>query len=145
MVDKPYRSVLSLVMWGQLVTHPDLSYLVSLLARFQANLGIEHWKALVHVIGYIKIMASLIHEIQISLLLCSSMQTTEDVRILIDLHPDMFSLWLGELSPGVANNRPPLHCLLLKQSTWRCQDVLSKCHGCIAGQMRSRLSILFLE
>ena len=41
-------------MWGQLTTCPDLSFLVSLLAHFQANSRIEHWKALMHVIGYIK-------------------------------------------------------------------------------------------
>ena len=54
MDDKPYRSVLGSVMWGQLATRPDLSFSVSLLARFQANPGIEHWRALLHVIGYIK-------------------------------------------------------------------------------------------
>ena len=54
MADKPYRSVLGSVMWGQLATRPDLSFSVSLLARFQDNPGIEHWKALMHVIGYIK-------------------------------------------------------------------------------------------
>jgi hypothetical protein len=37
MDDKPYRSVLGSVMWGQLATRPDLSFSVSLLARFQAN------------------------------------------------------------------------------------------------------------
>ena len=41
-------------MWGQLATCPDLSFPVSLLAHFQANPGIEHWNALVHVMGYIK-------------------------------------------------------------------------------------------
>ena len=54
MADKPYRPVLRSVMWGQLATHPDLSFAVSLLSRFQANPGIEHWKGLLHVIGYIK-------------------------------------------------------------------------------------------
>ena len=54
MDDKPYRSILSSVMWGQLATRPDLSFSVSLLARFQANPGIEHWKTLMHVIGYIR-------------------------------------------------------------------------------------------
>ena len=52
--DKPYCSILGSVMWGQLATRPDLSFSVSLLARFQANPGIEHWRALIHVIGYIK-------------------------------------------------------------------------------------------
>ncbi len=54
MVDKPYRLVLGSIMWGQLATHPDLSFAVSLLSRFQANPGIEHWKNLLHVVGYIK-------------------------------------------------------------------------------------------
>ena len=54
MGDKPYRPVLGSVMWGQLATRPDLSFAVSLLSRFQADPGIEHWKALLHVVGYIK-------------------------------------------------------------------------------------------
>ena len=54
MDNKPYRSILGSVMWGQLATRPDLSFSVSLLARFQANPGIDHWNALIHVIGYIK-------------------------------------------------------------------------------------------
>ena len=54
MNDKPYRAVLGSVMWGQLATRPDLSFSVSLLARFQANPGVNHWNALLHVIGYIK-------------------------------------------------------------------------------------------
>jgi hypothetical protein len=54
MKDKPYRSVLGSIMWGQLATRPDLSFSVSLLARFQAEPGVEHWSALLHVVGYIK-------------------------------------------------------------------------------------------
>jgi hypothetical protein len=54
MDDKPYRAILGSLMWGQLATRPDLSFSVSLLARFQANPGIEHWKALLHVMGYVK-------------------------------------------------------------------------------------------
>ena len=54
MNNKPYRPILGSVMWGQLATRPDLSFSVSLLARFQANPGIEHWNALMHVIGYIR-------------------------------------------------------------------------------------------
>ena len=41
-------------MWGQLATCPDLSFAVSLLSRFQGNPSIEHWKALMHVVGYVK-------------------------------------------------------------------------------------------
>jgi hypothetical protein len=54
MSDKPYRPILGTVMWGQLATRPDLSFSVSLLARYQSNPGKEHWNALMHVIGYIK-------------------------------------------------------------------------------------------
>jgi hypothetical protein len=54
MVGKPYRELLGSVMWGQLATRPDLSYAVSVLSRFQTNAGIEHWRALLHVLGYIR-------------------------------------------------------------------------------------------
>ena len=54
MDDKPYRPILGSIMWGQLATRPDLSFAVSLLARFQTNPGLDHWNALMHVIGYIK-------------------------------------------------------------------------------------------
>ena len=54
MADKPYRPILGCVMWGQLATRPDLSFAVSLLSRFQADPGIEHWKGLLHVLGYVK-------------------------------------------------------------------------------------------
>jgi hypothetical protein len=54
MKDKPYRAILGSVMWGQLATRPDLSFSVSLLARFQSNPGKDHWNGLMHVIGYIK-------------------------------------------------------------------------------------------
>ena len=54
MIDKPFRPVLGSVMWGQLATQPDLSFVVSLLSRFQADPGIEYWKCLLHVLRYIK-------------------------------------------------------------------------------------------
>ena len=54
MKDKPYCSILGSIMWGQLATCPDLSFSILLLARFQADPGIEHWNVLLHVIGYIK-------------------------------------------------------------------------------------------
>jgi hypothetical protein len=54
MADKPYRPILGCVMWGHLATRPDLSFAVSLLSRFQANPGIDHWNALMHVVGYVR-------------------------------------------------------------------------------------------
>ncbi len=41
-------------MWGQLANRPDLCFPVSLLACFQSNPGLAHWKALLHVLGYVK-------------------------------------------------------------------------------------------
>lgn len=41
-------------MWAQVATHPDLSFAVGLLARFQSNPGPSHWKAMTHVLGYVK-------------------------------------------------------------------------------------------
>ncbi len=49
-----YQRLLERVMWGQLATCPDLCYPVSVLARFQTNPGMAHWKALLHILGYIK-------------------------------------------------------------------------------------------
>jgi hypothetical protein len=54
MANKLYRPILGSVMWGQLATQPDLSFAVALLSRFQANPGLAHWNALMHVVGYIK-------------------------------------------------------------------------------------------
>ena len=54
MNNKPYCPILRSAMWGQLATCPDLSFAISLLAHFQANPGMDHWNALMHVIGYIK-------------------------------------------------------------------------------------------
>ena len=54
MKDKPYRSLLRSVMWGQLATRPNLSFSVLLLARFQTDPVLSHWSTLLHVIGYIK-------------------------------------------------------------------------------------------
>lgn len=54
MADKPYRPLLGSIMWGQACTRPDLSFAVNFLARFQNNPGVPHWRALTHVVRYIK-------------------------------------------------------------------------------------------
>jgi len=53
MTDKPYCSALGGLMWAQVVTHPDLSYVINTLAHFQTNPGPGHWKALMHTYAYI--------------------------------------------------------------------------------------------
>lgn len=54
MCDKPYRQLLGTLMWAQAATQLDLSFAVTLLARFQLNPGPAHWKALLHVLAYVK-------------------------------------------------------------------------------------------
>ena len=54
MRDKPYRQLLGALMWAQAATRPDLSFAITLLAHFQSNPGPAHWKALLHVLAYIK-------------------------------------------------------------------------------------------
>lgn len=54
MSNKPYRQLLGALMWAQAATRPDLSFAVNLLARFQSNPGPAHWKAILHVLAYVK-------------------------------------------------------------------------------------------
>lgn len=54
MNDKPYREALGSCMWAQVATRPDIAYALSVLARFQANPGPAHWKAMLHLLAYLK-------------------------------------------------------------------------------------------
>jgi hypothetical protein len=54
MKDKPYREALGSCMWAQVATRPDITYALSVLARFQANPGPAHWKAMLHLLAYLK-------------------------------------------------------------------------------------------
>lgn len=54
MTDKPYHEVLGCIMWAQVATWPDLSYMANLLSRHQMNPGPTHWKVALHVLSYIK-------------------------------------------------------------------------------------------
>lgn len=54
MKDKPYREALGSCMWAQVATRPDISFALSVLSRFQANPGPAHWKAMLHLLAYLK-------------------------------------------------------------------------------------------
>jgi hypothetical protein len=41
-------------MYAQVHTHPDLSFVIRLLGRFQSNLGIKHWKAAKKILCYLQ-------------------------------------------------------------------------------------------
>jgi hypothetical protein len=54
MKDKPYREVLGKFNWGANGTRPDLDYGSGVLSRYQSNPGPAHWKAMLHMMAYIK-------------------------------------------------------------------------------------------
>ena len=49
-----YQSMLGSVMYAMLWTRPDLGYAVSLLGRFSANPGPEHWSCMKHGLRYLQ-------------------------------------------------------------------------------------------
>lgn len=54
MKDKPYRNAVGAVNYLATTSRPDISYTVGKLARFSADPGPQHWKALCHLMRYIK-------------------------------------------------------------------------------------------
>ena len=50
----PYASTLGSLMYTQVCTRPDISYVVGMLGRYQSNLGLEHWKAAKKVMRYLR-------------------------------------------------------------------------------------------
>ena len=54
MKDKPYCEALGSCMWAQVGMRPDIAFAVSVLSRFQSNPGPAHWKAMLHLLAYLK-------------------------------------------------------------------------------------------
>ena len=54
MKDKPYIHAVGSLMYLAISTHPDIAYAVGVLARFNSNPGVPHWKAVKHVFRYLK-------------------------------------------------------------------------------------------
>jgi len=50
----PYLSAVGTLQYLATSTRPDISYAVGVLARFNKNPGIEHWKAVKHLFRYLK-------------------------------------------------------------------------------------------
>ena len=49
-----YRSVIGALLYVSCCTRPDISYAVNKLAKYSNNPGIIHFRALLHLIGYLK-------------------------------------------------------------------------------------------
>ena len=50
----PYSSVVGSLMYAMVCSRPDLSYAMSLVSRYMANLGKEHWKAVQWIFRYLR-------------------------------------------------------------------------------------------
>ena len=53
MKDIPYISAVGSVMYLAMMTRPDIAEPASVLARFNSNPGIAHWKAVKHLLRYL--------------------------------------------------------------------------------------------
>ena len=54
MLKFPYRQAVGSLIWLASGTRPDIAYAVSQVARFNANPGIAHWKAVVKIFRYLQ-------------------------------------------------------------------------------------------
>jgi hypothetical protein len=54
MKDFPYVSAVGALLYLATATRPDISHTVSVLCRFNNNPGMEHWKAVKHLLRYLK-------------------------------------------------------------------------------------------
>src|SRR5258705_5881446 len=54
MAQVPYLSAVGSLQYLAMMTRPDIAHSVAYLARFNANPGPEHWKALKHLCRYVK-------------------------------------------------------------------------------------------
>ncbi|XP_062118486.1 secreted RxLR effector protein 161-like [Humulus lupulus] len=49
----PYSNAVGSIMYLMLCTRPDLSYSISVLSKYMANHGLEHWRAMKWVFNYL--------------------------------------------------------------------------------------------
>ena len=50
----PYREAVGSMMYLAISTRPDIAYAVGVLSRFSSNPGLSHWKAVKHLMRYLK-------------------------------------------------------------------------------------------
>ena len=50
----PHDSSIGFIMYDMICTHPDVSYALSMMSRYQANLGEGHWTAMKGIPKYIR-------------------------------------------------------------------------------------------
>ena len=50
----PYASAIGSIMYVMLCTRPDIAHALSVTSRYQADLGLEHWKAVKCILKYLR-------------------------------------------------------------------------------------------
>ncbi|XP_040871220.1 secreted RxLR effector protein 161-like [Glycine max] len=50
----PYASAVGSLMYVQVCTRPDITFVVGVLGRYQSDLGVDHWKATKKVMRYLQ-------------------------------------------------------------------------------------------
>ena len=50
----PYASAVGSIMYAMLCTRPDVGLAISLVGRYQSNLGVDHWTAVKNILKYMK-------------------------------------------------------------------------------------------
>ena len=50
----PYASVIGSLMYAQVCTRPDITFIVGVLGRYLSNPGLQHWTAAKRVLRYLK-------------------------------------------------------------------------------------------
>ena len=50
----PYASVIGLIMYAMLCTRPDISYALSVMSRYQCDLGKGHWVVVKNILMYLR-------------------------------------------------------------------------------------------
>jgi Reverse transcriptase (RNA-dependent DNA polymerase) len=50
----PYSSTVSSLMYAMMCTKPDISFIVGMMSRYQANSGVSHWKVVKRILKYLK-------------------------------------------------------------------------------------------
>jgi hypothetical protein len=54
MCSKPYQAAVGSLNHAAVMTHPDISKVVQIVAQFASNPGKHHWDAVIHIIRYLK-------------------------------------------------------------------------------------------
>lgn len=50
----PYASIIGSLMYGMVYTHPDISYVVSVVSRYMGNPGNAHWQTVKWILRYLR-------------------------------------------------------------------------------------------